>query len=208
MATEPKSVVLTGATSGVGRGAAISMARLGVRLVLLCRDADRALACTAAVRAAATGPAPEIVVCDLADRGSVELAAAAVLALCPRIDALVHCAGITTWVLWTFHLARRLEGTGVTANTFCPGFVHSGLTRRFPLWLRPLVGAAHVFAQSEAARQRCPWRWTPSSPGCRGGSTARVWNGRPGRAPATSTCRIASLGSWSPGARPRARGRA
>lgn len=32
-------------------------------------------------------------------------------------------------ILFTQELARRLEGTGVTANSFCPGRVATGLTR-------------------------------------------------------------------------------
>ena len=39
-------------------------------------------------------------------------------------------------VLWTFELANRLRGTGVTANTFHPGFVKSGLGRHLPWILR------------------------------------------------------------------------
>jgi NAD(P)-dependent dehydrogenase (short-subunit alcohol dehydrogenase family) len=39
-------------------------------------------------------------------------------------------------VLFTFELARRLEGTGVTANTFHPGLVRSGLPRHLPWYLK------------------------------------------------------------------------
>jgi NAD(P)-dependent dehydrogenase (short-subunit alcohol dehydrogenase family) len=39
-------------------------------------------------------------------------------------------------VLFTFELARRLEGSGVTANTFHPGLVRSGLPAHLPWLLR------------------------------------------------------------------------
>ena len=39
-------------------------------------------------------------------------------------------------VLLAFELARRLEGTGVTANVFHPGLVRSDLTRHLPAALR------------------------------------------------------------------------
>jgi NAD(P)-dependent dehydrogenase (short-subunit alcohol dehydrogenase family) len=50
-------------------------------------------------------------------------------------------------VLFSFELARRLEGTQVTANTFHPGLVRSGLAENLPWYLRlpsklamPLLG--------------------------------------------------------------------
>jgi NAD(P)-dependent dehydrogenase (short-subunit alcohol dehydrogenase family) len=39
-------------------------------------------------------------------------------------------------VLFMFELARRMQGTGVTANTFHPGIVRSGLPSHLPLPLR------------------------------------------------------------------------
>ncbi|MEM9068297.1 MAG: SDR family NAD(P)-dependent oxidoreductase [Myxococcota bacterium] len=66
-------------------------------------------------------------------------------------------------IMWTFWLARELEGTGVTANTFCPGFVRSGLTRGFPWWLRPLVGLGHLVAQTPAEGARTPL-WLATDP--------------------------------------------
>ena len=39
-------------------------------------------------------------------------------------------------VLFTFELARRLEGTGVTANCLHPGVVATGIFRNLPRWMR------------------------------------------------------------------------
>ena len=39
-------------------------------------------------------------------------------------------------VLFTFELARRLDGTGITANTFHPGLVRSNLPSGLPWYLR------------------------------------------------------------------------
>ncbi|MCC6875292.1 MAG: SDR family NAD(P)-dependent oxidoreductase [Sandaracinaceae bacterium] len=52
-------------------------------------------------------------------------------------------------VIWTFALARELEGTGVTANTFCPGFVRSRLGRELPFYARAALALASPFAQSQ-----------------------------------------------------------
>jgi retinol dehydrogenase-14 len=54
-------------------------------------------------------------------------------------------------VLFTFELARRFSGTGVTANTFHPGLVRSGLPSHLPLLLRVPVSAASLFFASESA---------------------------------------------------------
>ena len=54
-------------------------------------------------------------------------------------------------ILFTNELARRLEGTGVTANALHPGFVASnfGITNNPKWWVRPLIKFAHLFALSE-----------------------------------------------------------
>lgn len=67
-------------------------------------------------------------------------------------------------VLWTYAMARELEGSGVTANTFCPAFVRSGLLRDFPGWTKPLTGLAMRFAQTPEEGARTPlWLATDES---------------------------------------------
>lgn len=48
-------------------------------------------------------------------------------------------------VLCTLELSRALSGTGVTANTYHPGLVKSGLGNHLPTFLRPLFAMANVF---------------------------------------------------------------
>jgi NAD(P)-dependent dehydrogenase (short-subunit alcohol dehydrogenase family) len=88
-----RTVVLTGPTSGLGRAAAGSFARMGADLVLLGRDASRLervrvelLAETPALRVAT-------VVVDMSSLASVRAAAAEVLDRTPRIDVIVDNAG-------------------------------------------------------------------------------------------------------------------
>ena len=54
-------------------------------------------------------------------------------------------------VLFTFELARRLEGRGITANTFHPGLVRSNLPSGLPWYLR-LPGTLAMHALS----RECP----------------------------------------------------
>jgi NAD(P)-dependent dehydrogenase (short-subunit alcohol dehydrogenase family) len=53
--------------------------------------------------------------------------------------------------LFTFELARRLEGTGVAANTFHPGLVRSGLPSHLPWFLGLPARMASVFFAAESA---------------------------------------------------------
>ena len=52
-------------------------------------------------------------------------------------------------VIWTHELAKRLTGTGVTANTFHPGLVQSDLTRNIPLIGKSLSKLSRLFLNSE-----------------------------------------------------------
>lgn len=51
-------------------------------------------------------------------------------------------------ILFTLELARRLEGTGATANCFHPGFVASGFNRNNGAFMRFGMTVARLFARS------------------------------------------------------------
>lgn len=220
-----RTVVLTGATSGVGLGCAQTLVHAGWRVVALVRNEPP--------------PGTEGITCDLASLQSVRAASERVLELCPRIDVLLGCAGVAPWerresadgfeltwatnvlghalltellldrlktsapsrvvmisgnghrkgsihwddlqlrrdysaikagtqaalgkMMWTYAMARELEGTGVTVNTFCPGFVAGRLTRDFPRWLQPIVKVGNAFAQSPEEGARTPV-WLATAP--------------------------------------------
>ena len=120
-----RTVVLTGPTSGLGREAAGSLARMGARLVLVGRDPER-LARVHDELAAETGGSDRLatVVADMSSLVSVRAAADTILATEPRIDVLIDNAGamyperaltpegfertFATMVLGPFVLASRL----------------------------------------------------------------------------------------------------
>jgi NAD(P)-dependent dehydrogenase (short-subunit alcohol dehydrogenase family) len=200
--------VITGTTHGIGRVTAWELARAGVGLVMLCRNADLAFALRADIQRSLPLAAITVIPCDLSALGSVRQAASIVRQEFSGIDLLINNAGLVSVhhrmsvdgyeltfatnhlgpflltellrdrlraggriisvasrahvrgkldlenvrdpharykpvaaydrsklanVMHTFALARRLAGTGVTANCLHPGVV---ATHLLPWWLR------------------------------------------------------------------------
>ncbi len=215
-----KTVVATGATSGIGEVAVAKLAAMGARVVFIARDAERAKATLAKLERSAPGRGHRAHIADLSLIADTRRVGEEIAASEARIDALINnagamfatrrvtaeglevtfalnhmayfvltqalrarlgasaparivstasaahvgarldfddlqCAGgYSGWkaycrsklcnILFTRELARRLAGTGVTANCLHPGFVASrfgdeagGWTGRlFPLFKR------------------------------------------------------------------------
>jgi NAD(P)-dependent dehydrogenase (short-subunit alcohol dehydrogenase family) len=202
-----RTVVITGANSGVGRAPAVALARAGADTVITARHEGRGGQAVADIRRDSGSDLVDLVVFDLADLASVRRGAEQILDRCPRIDVLVNNAGLVLSertetvdgfeatfatnhlgpflltllltdrlvasararvvnvastahqgarrgldfddlqstrhyrgmqaysrsklanILFTGELARRLAGTGVTANSLHPGTVASGFAR-------------------------------------------------------------------------------
>jgi NAD(P)-dependent dehydrogenase (short-subunit alcohol dehydrogenase family) len=203
-----KTVVVTGATGGIGRATASGLAALGARVAITGRDVRRAEVVAAEIREATGNAAVEALGADLSSQAEVRRLAAALLDRYPRLDVLVnnvggfwatrhvtadglehtfavnHLAGFlltnllldrlkasaparvvtvssgaqslgsihfedlqgeraysgeTAYnqskladVMFTYELARRLEGTGVTATAVHPGVVSTGFGAEDP----------------------------------------------------------------------------
>jgi len=89
----PRTVVITGASSGVGLAAARQFAAQGDQVVVVGRNPRRLGAAMAEVRAAATGPEPDEFRTDFDVLDEVRELAAALLAAYPKIDVLANNAG-------------------------------------------------------------------------------------------------------------------
>jgi NAD(P)-dependent dehydrogenase (short-subunit alcohol dehydrogenase family) len=205
-----RSVLVTGSTSGIGRALAEALATAGATVGIVARDAARGQVVRKEIGAATGNPAIHPFVADLSSQADVRRLAPEVAGTLPRLDVLVHCAGVfirrrtltadgletmfatnqlapflltnlllerltasaparvlilsapstvkldfndlqgerrfraltafgaskAADLLFTFELARRLEGTGVTANAVHPGLVRTSLMRQAPAPLR------------------------------------------------------------------------
>jgi NAD(P)-dependent dehydrogenase (short-subunit alcohol dehydrogenase family) len=85
--------VVTGATSGVGKAAAIALARRGAAMVLVGRDPARAAAALTDVRAASPTGAGELFLADLSSQRSIRELATEIRARYPALHVLVNNAG-------------------------------------------------------------------------------------------------------------------
>jgi len=119
MDIQGKTVVITGATSGLGQAAAIDFAKAGARVIVVGRDAARA---EETKRLA--GGNVEAVKGDVSTRAGVAEVARAILDKAPKIDVLVNNAG------GTFKQAGK-TADGIDAafalNTFGPFLLERAL---------------------------------------------------------------------------------
>jgi NAD(P)-dependent dehydrogenase (short-subunit alcohol dehydrogenase family) len=125
-----KLILVTGASSGIGRAVAVSLARLGADLLLVGRDEAR-LAATHRSTAATRGGGRIVPArIDLVDPGAVSSFAEGVLGSESRLDGIIHCAG----ALYADY-RTAVDGTELTLST------HVVAPFRLSLLLSPLLFA-------------------------------------------------------------------
>ena len=114
---EGKVCVVTGAASGIGAEIARQLASVGARIAVLDRDEPGAIATAASITA--TGAQAIAVVCDIADKASVDRAAAQVERDLGRCDVLVNnAATIYAAALMDIELQRWNQLMAVNVGGF------------------------------------------------------------------------------------------
>src|SRR5215470_18017392 len=124
-----KSVLVTGAASGIGRETALACARRGARL-LICDVDDSGLAATAdeVRRLGSTVLAQRV---DVADRDAMQAFADAVHAQVAAVDLLINNAGVaiggeflhTSLADWDWIVSINLMGVVYGCHCFIPAMV-------------------------------------------------------------------------------------
>jgi retinol dehydrogenase 12 len=222
--------IVTGATGGIGKVTAREIARQGMQVVVVSRNAERCEATAAQIREETGNQAVNYLTADLSSQKEILDLVERFCSKHERLDVLVNNAGgfymnriesedgiELTWalnhlsyfmltillikmlkesaparvvnvssnahlggsinfndlegkqryrgwtaysqsklanVLFTFELARRLEGSGVTANVLHPGFVATNLAKNNNRLVRFIINLSHLIALSpeEGAR--------------------------------------------------------
>ena len=114
---EGRVALVTGASQGIGRACALTLAKAGARVALAARSSDKLTEVAAGITQA--GGQASVFALDLASEESIKTATRAVLAEMGKIDILVNNGGITRDNLmlrmkladWNAVLATNLTGT-------------------------------------------------------------------------------------------------
>lgn len=87
-----KTIIITGANSGIGKAAAIQLAQLGATVIMACRSAERGAKALDEIRKAANSQRVELLRVDMASQASVRDFVAEFSSRHQRLDVLIHNA--------------------------------------------------------------------------------------------------------------------
>ena len=104
-----KTVLITGASDGIGLQASRQIAEQGAHVVMVGRNPDKTAAAVAQVRAAVPGARIDSMLCDFASQAEVRSLSEQVQERLDRLDVLVNNAG-------TVHAKRTLTTDGIEAT--------------------------------------------------------------------------------------------
>jgi len=88
-----KTVLVTGANSGIGKVTALALARMGSHVVMLCKNKERGEAAHKEIIQVSGNSNVDLMICDLSDMDSVHAFANDFLLRYNRLDVLVNNAG-------------------------------------------------------------------------------------------------------------------
>jgi NAD(P)-dependent dehydrogenase (short-subunit alcohol dehydrogenase family) len=89
---ENKTIIITGANSGIGKAAAIQLARLGATVIMACRSIERGEKALAEVRNAANSTKVELFCVDMSSHTSIAQFAKDFTQRHNKLDVLIHNA--------------------------------------------------------------------------------------------------------------------
>jgi NAD(P)-dependent dehydrogenase (short-subunit alcohol dehydrogenase family) len=141
-----KTVVITGATSGIGEVAALSLAQQGARIVLIARDRARGEQTLKRLEAVAPGRNHLVHYANLSRLAEMKRVAEAIAASEPRIDVLINNAG----ALFT---TRQVTGDALEMTFATNHIAYFVVTNLLLDRLKATAGARIVSTSSDAHRR-------------------------------------------------------
>ncbi|MCV6977958.1 SDR family NAD(P)-dependent oxidoreductase [Mycobacterium bourgelatii] len=89
-----RTALVTGANRGLGKAIAEGLARLGATVLLTVRDREKGEQARAEIIADDPDALVQVEVCDVSDLGGVQIFATDLMRRIPRLDVLIHNAGV------------------------------------------------------------------------------------------------------------------
>ncbi len=132
---EGKTVLVTGASSGIGRAAAVECSRLGAHVILTGRDSHRLEETLSQL----AGNGHQVSICDLNDTGAIEQ----MIDTLPELQGLINNAGYTVFSPVQF-IEENAYKSMIQVNTFAPIYILRTLVKKKKL----KKGASVVFTSS------------------------------------------------------------
>lgn len=118
---EGKTILVTGASSGIGRGIAIEGSKMGATVVLNARNEERLKETLSMME----GDNHQMIIADIANQEEIER----LVAELPSLDGCVLCAGIPQ-VCPVKHFKRQDIEDIFSVNTFAPIMITSSLVKK------------------------------------------------------------------------------
>src|SRR5215831_7445426 len=140
-----KTCLVTGANSGIGKETALGLARMGARVVLVCRNQEKGEHALADIQRETRSSQLELLVADMSSFRSVCALAVQVAQRCPRLDVLINNAGAAV-------RHRRLSADGIEMTIAGNHLGAALLTMRLLDLLKASAPSRIVNVSSEAHR--------------------------------------------------------
>lgn len=139
---EGKTILVTGASSGIGRGVAVTCSQMGAKVLIVGRNEHR----LAETKNMLHGEGHQLFICELTDTEEVGKLVGEI----PTLDGVVHCAGIGQRIPAKQLLEHDVDRV-MDVNFKAPVLLQSGLLQQ----RKVKKGASIVFVASIAS-------WSPS----------------------------------------------
>jgi NAD(P)-dependent dehydrogenase (short-subunit alcohol dehydrogenase family) len=143
-----KTCLITGATAGIGKEAALALAAKGFRIALVSRDRGRGERAIEEIRRSAAGKPVELIIGDLASQESIRKMAADFEDRFDRLDVLINNAG--AWYPERTLTVDGIEATFATnhlAYFLLTGLLTPLLKRSAPSRIVNVASEAHRWAR-------------------------------------------------------------
>jgi NAD(P)-dependent dehydrogenase (short-subunit alcohol dehydrogenase family) len=118
---EGKCILVTGASSGIGRGIAVQCSKMGAQMVITGRNSERLHETFSQL----SGEGHSIICADLSCQEGID----SLVEQCPLIHGVVHCAGIPK-ICDVKHIKRELLNEIININEIAPVLLTSGLLKK------------------------------------------------------------------------------